>query len=255
MRLDLTVRDLEEIPGILSIIQSSKIKAVDITNTHKDIDTLEVARQIIEKVPSVDITLYISAKFFLDGSIEAARAAFRKKFEEAKKLGIKRFLFVSGHPRSAFDSLEMLRVVNDLRLSHDCEILCAYNPYFDPGRLREEQDRLKSKFGFPFVRGIALQVGMDTGKLQKGVEQIQLLCPDIKLYGSVPVPTQETLDQMKANALYGVFLPNSYLLSSEMATEMTQNLLATFKDLHIEPIVFASRIEDVQGGISLFKGM
>ncbi len=149
----------------------------------------------------------------------------------------------------------MLRVVNDLRLAGNCEIFCAYNPYFDPGRLREEQERLKSKFGFPFVKGIALQVGMDTGKLQKGVEQIKALCPDAVLYGSVPVPTQETLDQMKSNALYGVFLPNSYLLSSEMATEMTQNLLTTFKELDIEPIVFTSRIEDVQEAMALFKGM
>lgn len=255
MRLDLTVRDLDEIPEFLRIIQSRKIKSVDITNTVKDIDTIEVARRVKEAVPNVDITLYFSAKFFLDGSIESARALFRRKFEEAKKIGITKFLFISGHPRLTFDSLEMLRVINDLRLSSGCEISCAYNPYFDPGRLREEQDRLRSKLSFPFVKGVALQVGMDTGKLQKGVEQIQSILPGVKLYGSVPVPSEATLGQLKENALYGVFLPNSYLLSTEMAVEMTSNLLKTFHELKIEPIVFSSQAEGIEETLDLFKGL
>lgn len=253
MRLEVTARNLEEIPSFLRIFEEFKVKAVDITNTVKDVDPVEVARLIKESMPAVDITLYFSAKFFLDSSVESARAAFRKKFEEAKKMGIKRFLLVSGHPRSSFDVLEMLHILNDLRMHSGCEILCAYNPYFDPGRLREEQERLRAKMGFGFVHGIALQVGMDTGKLQKGVEQIRTLLPDASLYGSVPAPAQGTLDQLKENALYGVFLPNSYLLNTEMATEMTVNLLGVFKDLQIEPIIFAPNAESLREAMPLLK--
>ena len=253
MRLDVTVRNLEEIPAVLKIIQDCKVKAVDITNLHRSVDPLEVARLLKESIPSLDIALYFSAKFFLEGSIESARALFRKKFEEAKKMGIKRFLFVSGHPRASFDVLEMLRVINDLRLSNECEIFCAYNPYFDPGRLREEQDRLRTKLAFPFVTGIALQVGMDTQKLQKGIEQIRLIRPDVVLLGSIPVPNEITLEQLKVNALYGVFLPNSYLLSVDMASEMTVALLQAFRTLKIEPIVFTPQVEGVQEALKLFK--
>lgn len=253
MRLDVSIRNLEEIPVFLRIIKENKIKAIDITNTVKEIDPVEVARQFKEAMPAVDISLYLSAKFFTEGTVESAGAAFRKRLEEAKKLGIKRFLLVSGHPRGSFDSLEMFRIVNDLRLYQDCEFLCAYNPYFDPGRLREEQDRLRAKLSFGFVKGVALQVGMDTGKLQKGIDQIKALSPDVSLCGSVPTPTSGTLEQLKSNALYGVFLPNSYLLSSEMASEMTTSLLDVFKEFKIEPIVFASRPEDIEESIALFK--
>jgi len=253
MKLDVTIRNLDVIPALLKTIQDCKIKAVDITNIHRDVDTLEVARQIKESIPSIDIGLYFSAKNLLDGSIESAKAMFRKKFEQAKKMGIKRFLFVSGHPRAAFDVLEMLRVVNDLRLSNGCEISCVYNPYFDPGRLREEQERLRAKLAFSFVTGIALQIGMDTEKLRKGVEQIRAIRSDLTLYGSVPVPCEAALDQLKANALYGVFLPNSYLLSTEMASEMTVSLLQTFRELKIEPIVFTPQVEGIQEALKLFK--
>jgi hypothetical protein len=253
MRLDVTIRNLEEIPAVLKTVQEGRVKAVDITHIHKEIDPMEVARQLREALPSVDIGVYLSAKNFLDGSVEGAKMVFRKKVEEAKKLGIKRLLFVSGHPRTPFDSLEMLRMANDLRLWEGCEVYCVYNPYFDPGRLREEQDRLRAKLAFPFVSGIALQIGMDTEKLRKGAEQIRSIRPDISLCGSVPVPNDTTLERLKENGIYGVFLPNSYLLSKEMAEEMTTSLLQTFRELKIEPIVFADQTEDIPQALKLFK--
>lgn len=244
---------MEEIPDLLAILRELKVKAVDVTHTVKDIDPVEVSKMIASEMPGVDITLYLSAKFFSDGvSIETARMGFRKKFDEAKKAGIKKFLFVSGHPRSSFDSLEMLHVVNDLHLGSGSQIICAFNPYFDPGRLREEQDRLRLKLGFPFVAGIAMQVGMDTGKLQKGVEQIRSISPQAKLFGYVPAPCQSALSQLKDNALYGVFLPNSYLLNVEMASEMTSNLLGVFRTLDIEPIIFSPDLTDAKESMGLF---
>lgn len=254
MRLDVSVKRAEEIPNLLSLLREMKVNTVDIAHIAKDVDPVEVARQLKAEVPGVDITVYLSAKYFSDGaSMDGAKMAFRKKFEEAKKAGLKKFLFISGHPRSPFDSLEMLHVVNDLRLGSGTEICCAFNPYFDPGRLREELERLRLKLGFPFVKGIAMQVGMDTGKLQKGVEQIRSISSDALIFGIVPAPCQSVLDHLRENAMYGVFLPNSYLLNVEMATDMTSNLLASFRELEVEPIVYSYDMNDLKGAVGLFR--
>jgi hypothetical protein len=251
MWFDVKVRSLNEIPMFLDVIRSKGIKAVAISSVSKETDSLEVARLIREAFPALQIALVFSAKIFTEGSIESARIAFRKKFDEAKKLGMKRFIFVSGYPRVSFDSLEMLRVVDASRSSSGCEIICAYNPYFDPGRLREEQDRLRVKLGFPFVQGIALQIGMDAGKLQKGVESIQSVNPDVRLFGYVPIPNALTLECLRADSPHGVFLPNSYLLSPEIALEMTSNILNVFHDLKIEPIAYSSDAKDIESGLKV----
>lgn len=252
MRIDVTVKALDEIPDRVDFLRTHRIKKLDITHAHRDVNPVEVARRVKSIMPDAEVTLYVSAKYFSDSSMELSRASFRKAFEEAKKIGIKKFLFISGHPRSSFDAIEMLRIVHDRHLAGDVQISCSYNPYFDPGRLREEQERARTKMGFPFVKGICLQIGMDANKLAKGVEFLRSVRPDISLAGSVPVPSDATLNRLKLLALYGVFLPNSYLLRVDSAKEMTTDLLKTFKELKIEPIVFAPHINDLSEVLPMF---
>lgn len=253
MRLDVTIHQQKDLPKMVEVLRSCGISHIDVTHTNRNVDPLEIARLIKGEVSSSDITMYFSGKFFMDKSIESARAGFRKKFDEAKKAGIKKFLFVSGHPRSGFDSIEMLRVVSDARLTSGVEISCVYNPYFDPGRLREEHDRLREKLSFPSVSGVAFQMGMDVGKLQRGVEMVRSLREDMELSGAIPTPTSATLDRLKLLALYGVFLPNSFLLSVESAKEMVRGMLDAYASYQIDPVVFAPDHRDVKDAISFFS--
>lgn len=254
MRLDVTIRNLDEIDGVSKFLKEARIKNVNVAHIQDvDIDPLAVAKQLLEKRSSLDVILHLSAKRFGDRSVDEGRMAFRKKFEEAKRNRIRKFLIISGHPRGTFDTLDALQLLQSQQLARDTEVYCAYNPYFDPARLREENERLQSKLAYGFVKGICIQIGMDTEKLRKGVEYIRSINPGVQLYGSVPVPSEGTLNRLKLVALYGVFLPNSYLLSVESAKEMTTELLRAFKVHHIEPIVFAPHIQDLSEALPLFR--
>jgi len=254
MRLDVTTRNLKEIDGVLDFLKEAKIKNVNVTHIQdNDTDPLVVANELLKKRPGLDVMLHLSAKRFCDRSVEDGRMAFRKKFEEARGDGIRKFLIISGHPRGTFDTLDALQLLQSQQLARDTEIYCAYNPYFDPARLREENERLQNKLAHGFVKGICLQIGMDTAKLAKGVEYVRSISPGIHLYGSVPVPSEGTLNRLKLVALYGVFLPNSYLLSVASAKEMTSELMRAFKSHRIEPIVFSPHIRDLSEAMPLFR--
>jgi hypothetical protein len=254
MRLDVTIRDLKEMDGVLDFLKQAKIKNINVTHAFDaKVDPLDVAMRLLEGIPKLDIILYLSAKRFETGTVDDARAAFRAKFEEAGRKGLHAYLIVSGHPRGTFDTLEALRLLESRQLARAAEVSVAYNPYFDPARLREENERLQNKLAYGFVKGVGIQIGMDTAKLAKGVEFIRSIRPDIRLYGSVPVPSEATLNRLKLVALYGVFLPNSYLLRVESAKEMTAELMRAFKSHHIEPIVFSPHITDLNEAMPLFR--
>ena len=252
MRLDVIVRNMDEIDKISDSLTENRIKHIDITHAQKGIDPVDVAKRLVTKQRNLDITIHLSAKYFNDRSLEEARTGFRRAFEDAKRNRIRKFLIISGHPRGTFDTLEALQLLQNQQLTRDVEIFCAYNPYFDPARLREENERLRSKLAYSFVQGVYIQIGMDTEKLRKGVEYIRSVRHDVQLLGSVPVPSEATLNRLKLVALYGVFLPNSYLLSVDSAKEMTNVLLRAFQIYGIEPVVFAPHIQDLKEALSLF---
>lgn len=254
MRLDVTVRNYEEIPGIVDFLKDARVKKVNVTHvSDKGVHPLEVAKRLMDARSGIDIVLHLSTKYFASGSIEEARTSFRRTVEDAKRHGIRQLLIVSGHPRSAFDTIEALRVIMDQRLADGLHVGCAYNPYFDPSRLREEQERLRAKLAFPFVRSVYFQIGMDVGKLEKGVDTVRSIRSDVSLLGSVPVPSEATLNRLKLAGLYGVFLPNSYLLSVASAEEMTAQLMEAFKTFNMEPVVFAPHVPDLAEAKPLFR--
>ncbi|MBD3251552.1 hypothetical protein GF380_03830, partial [Candidatus Uhrbacteria bacterium] len=243
MRLDVTIRKKEEIETVADFLSASVVRSINVTHTHDDdIDPLEVAVRLKGRIPDLDIMLHLATKYFCAQSMDDCRMGFQKQVKGAIRAGIQKVLVVSGHPKIHFDSLEALQFLQQEHLATNLEVYCAYNPYFDPARLRVEHERLERKLTFPFLKGICLQIGMDTSKLKKGVDQVRALRPDIALFGSVPVPSEATLNRLKLATLYGVFLPNSYLLSVESAKEMTKDLLAAFKQYRIEPLVFAPHI-------------
>lgn len=253
MRFELTIRASEDVEAYEASLSSLQGLKLDMTDTDRVSDPVVSAGWVRERFPQADVAVYISARHCGESGVDAGRGAFRKRIDDAKKKGIRRLMIVSGYPRGTFDSLEAFHAMYDSRLADGLHVSCAYNPFYDPGRLREEQDRLRTKLGFAFVKEVSLQIGMDIGKVQKAVEFIRGIRPDIILSGCVPAPAPDTLGVLKASPLYGVFLPNSYLLNAEIAQEMTQELLRAFTKEQIEPIIYAASPEDIVQTKSLFS--
>lgn len=252
MRLEVTVRDMGEVEEIARFLTAQRISQVNINHVRADVNPVDVAKELSAKVPGLDLVLHLSVKHYARGSIDVARAEFRRAVEEAKRIPAKHLLIVSGHPRQTFETTDALRVIQEQGLAKGVDVFCAYNPFFDPARQRDENERLRQKMTYPFVNGICLQIGMDTEKLKKAVEYIRSIRPEIVLYGEIPVPTDATLQRLKLAALYGVFLPNCYFLSAETAEEMTKSLLSAYAEHRIEPVLFSAHLNDVAASAKLF---
>jgi hypothetical protein len=245
MRFELTIRALEEIGAYEASLASLQGLKIDIADHDRVSDPVLSAGWVHERFPKADISVCVSARHCAESGGDTGRVIFRKRISDIKKLGIHRMMVVSGYPRGAFDSLDALHTMYDLRLTEGLAVACAYNPFYDPGRLREEQDRLRTKLGFPFVKEVGLQIGMDIGKVQKAVEFIRSIRTDVVISGCVPAPANDTLQLLKTSPFYGVFLPNSYLLNAEIAQEMTRELLRAFAKERIEPIIYTASPEDI----------
>lgn len=253
MRIDIAVKDESELSAIAAFLTRAHIQKVNITHTRKEVSPVHIAKLLKEQCPDLDIMVYLSTKYYHSGTVSEGRLQFRKAFEELKRSGITSVLVVSGHPRTDFDTVEALQELYDHRIAKGMDIYCVFNPYFDPGRLREEQERFVQKGGFSFIKGVFFQVGMDVGKLEKGIEYVQSVRSDLTLFASVPVPGKKTRALLKDASLYGVFLPNSYLLDDELAQEMTQEYLKTCAASSVEPVVYAPEIEEFEEFKQLFS--
>lgn len=245
MRFELTIRALEEVGAYEASLASLQGLKIDIADHDRVSDPVVCAGWVHERFPKADISVCVSARHCAESGGDTGRVIFRKRISDLKKQGIRRTMVVSGYPRGAFDSLDALHTMYDLRLAEGLSVSCVYNPFYDPGRLREEQDRLRTKLGFPFVKEVGLQIGMDIGKVRKAVEFIRSVRSDVTISGCVPAPAEDTLELLKVSPFYGVFLPNSYLLNAEIARDMTQELLRVFAEEKIEPIVYATSPEDI----------
>ncbi|MFA5129368.1 MAG: hypothetical protein WC477_00440 [Patescibacteria group bacterium] len=251
-RLEATMHGPEDAGRVAEFCRTHGITSLHIVHTAKGSDPADNVKRIRAIAPGIRMTAYICAKHVVDRSVESGRIAFRQLFAAVKKEGAVSTVVTSGYPRGDFDSIEALRSFPGHHVAPGMHVSCVYNPYYDPARLREEQDRLRSKLLFPFVEGVVFQIGMDTEKLKKGAEAVRAIRPDIQLLGVVPAPAEGTLAYLRDNAPYGIFLPNSYLLNVETASEMTQNLLHVFYELGIEPVIHAERLEDAEETMELF---
>lgn len=245
MRFELVIRTSEEVGAYEASFSSLQGLRIDVADSDRAFDPVVSAGWVCECFPKADVSVCVSARHCAEAGGDSGRVVFRKRISDLKKQGIRRMMVVSGYPRGAFDSLDALHTMYDLRLAEGLSVSCVYNPFYDPGRLREEQDRLRTKLGFPFVKEVGLQIGMDIGKVRKAVEFIRSIRSDVVISGCVPAPAEDTLELLKTSPFYGVFLPNSYLLNAEIARDMTQELLRVFAGERIEPIVYATSPEDI----------
>jgi hypothetical protein len=252
MRLEVIVRELGDIEEIAEFLKQQRISKVNVCHVSKGVDPVQVAGELLRRFPGIDVIPYLSLKHYSRGSMDDASTGFRRAFEDARRVPFRRILVVSGHPRQTFETIDALRAIQTYGLSKETEVYCAYNPFFDPARQRDENERLRQKLAFPFVNAVCFQIGMDTEKLRKAVEFVRTIRPDIRLFGEVPVPSERTIQRLKLVALYGVFLPNCYFLSAETAQEMTTAILAAYAAHGVEPVVFSAHVKDVEDALPLF---
>ena len=122
----------------------------------------------------------------------------------------------------------------------------AFNPYFSfIEDIKEERKRLLDKLSSGLISSIWLQLGSDVKLLDKSViflkENIRRIYHnknrDIKLYGSLFVPSKQSLARFKFRPWKGVFFSNQYLNSVEKANFITNDILKIYAKNDIELLI------------------
>lgn len=237
MRFDLTIRSQKDLEAYAKLLKEFGFHDVNITDTDRGQDALADAVALRELLPDADIVLHVSVKHHVQATPDATQSSLRKLFERARKEKIKKLLLVSGYPRERFNALDALQLLQSSGASFD-EVSCVYNPFFDPARLREEQERLERKLSYPFVNGICMQMGVDTHKLEKGIKAVRAVREDARVLCSLAMPDPATRKRLSEDPLYGVFLPQSFLQNDEAAAEATKGVLELFRKENVTPVVY-----------------
>ena len=155
-------------------------------------------------------------------------------------------LLVSGSKkRKGFDVIDVL---NEIKVNWDSKIKfgIAFNPYISfIEEITEERKRLIEKLSSGIINSVWLQLGSDFNLLEESI--LFLLKKtmnnnfyddhDIKLYGSLFIPSKQSLARFKFRPWKGVYFSDKYLNSIEKANSITIDILKVYQKYKIDLLI------------------
>ena len=167
-----------------------------------------------------------------------------------KYYGCKHVLLVSGsQKRASLDSVLALCMLKDnpLFFNKDISIGVALNPYLPGFLFDDEIARLEKKLQSGLVSSIWIQFGTDYKLLKSRIDILSNIISaniksnskvsSIKLFGSILIPSKQFLTRFKFRPWKGVYCSSEFLESEEMAHKIITNLLKTYKQNEICPLI------------------
>jgi len=203
---------------------------------------LEWASVLCEKFPSSNVCVHYSLKHQRGNGDPTAM--FERFCEEARAVGVSSILLVSGPNGPRFDSTAMLaKLKRSYAPGGLIRLGVAFNACLPTAEERlAEQARLVKKLQTGLVQEVWLNCGSDPYLLQEGVvfareTASKLGLPDMSIFGSVLLPNDAQLQQMRVRPWNGVHFSDEYLASVDGMDRVTTEVLRTFHALGVEPIV------------------
>jgi len=207
---------------------------------------LEVVKYLGENYKNLNIVYHYSLFHQFTKNKIISFEFFNEFIELINKYGNNEILLVSGtKKRKDFDVLSFLEILKKEKYNKSC-IGVAFNPYFPSSDLLKlEQKRLLNKINTGLISSIWLQNGSNLVALASGYEfitknlSIDKSADDnnIKIYGSVFIPSKQFLNQFRFRPWNGVFLSDSFLNSLEYANKVTKNILIFYNSNEIIPVI------------------
>ena len=248
-RVEISFKDLDQLKKKLDFCINKKIFNVNIPckgNIKKDF-LLEVVKFISVKYKNLDVIYHYSFyhQFHKNRTISYQ---YFLRFLELNKLYNKnnQILLVSGsRKRKQFDVLDVLENLK-FDLNKNIKFGIAFNPYLQEDRnCKTERNRLMNKLNSNFIKSIWLQFGSEINQLEREINFLnemiinsqQFIDNEIKIYGSLFVPSKQFLARFKFRPWRGVYLSNKYLNSLEESSKITKNIIDFYLKNSIIPLV------------------
>ena len=252
IRLEISFKSFDELRSILSFYQRNKLHKINIPckNSLKKDFLLESIKISKKEFPSIDIIPHFSIQHEFKRNFINTQDSLLNFLQIMKDLGCNQVLLVSGSQRrSTLDSVKALNILNNnpLFFNHFISIGVAFNPYLPGPLFNEEILRLEKKLQSGLVGSIWIQFGTDYKLL---ISRIKILSniisrnlnnnrriSNIMIFGSVLIPSKQFLARFKFRPWKGVFCSNEFLESLDIADNLIEQLLRTYKRYKIYPII------------------
>ena len=126
----------------------------------------------------------------------------------------------------------------------------AFNPYLSGFLFEDEITKLEKKLNSGLVKSIWIQFGTDYKLLESRIEVLKKIIfsaeqanskkINIMLFGSILIPSKQFLAKFKYRPWKGVYCSNEFLESIDYANNLILELLKTYKQYKICPIIETS---------------
>ena len=146
------------------------------------------------------------------------------------------------------NQFEVLDILEKLKFDSNKNIKfgVAFNPYFlEEIDNKIERNRLKDKLNSHFVKSIWLQFGSELNQLTKEINFLKkikgnypnFIDNELKIYGSLFIPSKQSLARFKFRPWRGVYLSDKYLNSLEESNKITKNIIDFYLKNSIIPLI------------------
>ena len=248
-RVEISFKDLDQLKKKLDFCLNKEIYKINIPckgKIKKDF-LLEVVKFIGNKYKNLDVIYHYSFYHQFHKNRSLSYENFLN-FLELNRLYNKnnQILLVSGsRKRNEFEVLDILQKLKS-DLTKNIKFGVAFNPYF-PDDIHSifERNRLIDKLNSCFVKSIWLQFGSEINQLiqeinflnQKIFTSQQFIDQEINIYGSLFIPSKQSLARFKFRPWRGVYLSNKYLNSIKDSTIATKTIVDFYLNNSITPLV------------------
>ncbi len=252
IRIEVSFKSFDELRKTLSFYQENNLYKINIPckNGLKKDFLLKSIEIIKDEFPNIDIIPHFSILHEFNKNRNNTQDSFINFMQAVKYYGCKQVLLVSGsQKRATLDSVSALYLLkgNSLFFDQDISIGVAFNPYLPPYLFEEEILRLEKKLQSGLVGSIWIQFGTDYKLLRSRIEILYKMISvtinknpkisKINLFGSILIPSKQFLARFKYRPWKGVYCSNDFLESEEFAQKIITNLLKTYKQNDISPLI------------------
>ena len=252
LRIEISFKSFDELRLILSFCQQNKLKKINIpckNNLKKDflLNSIRISR---EEFPDLDLIPHFSILHEFKRNRVNTIESFIEFFNFVKRLGCNELLLISGsQKRSTLDASSTLSYLNEKKLFSysDLSIGVAFNPYLNSILFKKEIIKLEKKLQSGLVKSVWIQFGTDFTLLESRIGILKKLIfaakkanynkTNIKLFGSILIPSKQFLARFKYRPWKGVYCSKEFLESVDSATNLVTKLLKLYKKFDIFPLI------------------
>jgi len=245
LRIEISFKDLKQLKNKIDFLLNNDINKINIPckGLIKKDFLLEVVEYIGTNYKQAEVIYHYSLSHQFSKDQNNSLSDLLKFIKLSREYENKEILLVSGSRKKK--NFEVSNILNKLK-DQDIKFGVAYNPYFIKNNdISLERYNLIKKVNSGLVNSIWLQFGSNLQALNKEInfikkiiiDQSNILSSDIRVYGSILVPSKQFLARFKFRPWRGVYLTQDFLNSLEYSKSITRQIYKLYYKNDIIPLV------------------